>query len=91
MRTMAIGVISIYQRVLSPYWPSACRYTPTCSHYAQEAIETHGVLKGGWLALRRLSRCGPWGSNGYDPVPEPRHAHHDEKHAGAGSAWSSRR
>ena len=69
MRRLAIGLISLYQRVLSPYWPAACRYTPTCSHYAQEAIERHGLPTGGWMALKRLSRCQPWGAGGHDPVP----------------------
>lgn len=49
--------------------PAACRYTPTCSQYAVEAISTHGALKGGMLALRRICRCHPWGGSGYDPVP----------------------
>ncbi len=72
MRRVAIGLISIYQRVLSPYWPSSCRYEPTCSHYAQEAIGVHGTLGGGWLTLKRLARCAPWGGTGYDPVPPER-------------------
>lgn len=84
MRKLAIATISGYQKVLSPYWPSSCRYEPTCSHYAQEAISVHGTLKGGFLALRRLARCGPWGGNGYDPVP-PRHANINEN-AGTGLA-----
>jgi hypothetical protein len=77
MRKLAIGLVSAYQRVLSPYWPSSCRYEPTCSHYAQEAIDEHGTLKGGWLTLKRLARCAPWGGSGYDPVPL-RHANTKE-------------
>lgn len=50
--------------------PSPCRYLPTCSTYAVEAVELHGALRGGWLALRRISRCHPWGGHGYDPVPD---------------------
>ena len=58
-----------YQRGISPFLPPSCRYTPTCSAYAVEALEKHGAARGGWLALRRLSRCHPWGGHGYDPVP----------------------
>ena len=65
----ALLLLRFYQRVLSPYWPGTCRYTPTCSHYAHEAIERHGLARGGALALRRLARCHPWGGVGYDPVP----------------------
>lgn len=84
MRRTAIALISVYQRVLSPYWPSSCRYEPTCSHYAQEAITVHGTPKGAWLALKRLARCGPWGGSGYDPVPS-RHINVNEN-AGPGLA-----
>ena len=69
MKSWAVLVISAYQHILSPYLPSSCRYSPSCSHYSQEAIERHGMLKGGWLGLKRLARCHPWGSRGYDPVP----------------------
>ncbi len=58
-----------YQRAISPLLPPACRYAPTCSQYALEAIEAHGALRGVWLALRRLSRCHPGRTGGYDPVP----------------------
>jgi uncharacterized protein len=64
-----LGVIRQYQRFLSPVLPNACRYTPTCSVYAQEAIARYGAGKGSWLALRRLLRCNPFGGHGYDPVP----------------------
>ncbi|MDR0763151.1 MAG: membrane protein insertion efficiency factor YidD [Bacteroidales bacterium] len=64
-----IGLIKIYQYCISPFFPPACRYTPTCSAYAVEAIEKYGALKGGWLALKRLLRCHPFGGSGYDPVP----------------------
>ncbi|MBD5607747.1 MAG: membrane protein insertion efficiency factor YidD [Desulfovibrio sp.] len=61
--------IRVYQRVISPLLPPACRYFPTCSSYAIEAILIHGALKGSWLAIKRLARCHPWGGHGYDPVP----------------------
>ena len=70
MGRFVIRLIAAYQRVLSPYMPGACRYEPTCSHYAQDAIERHGLLRGGWLATKRLLRCQPWGGRGYDPVPD---------------------
>ena len=63
-------LIKVYQKIISPIFPSTCRYTPTCSHYAKEALEIHGLLKGSWLALKRISSCHPWGGNGYDPVPK---------------------
>jgi len=64
-----IGLVRFYQFAISPHTPSSCRYTPTCSQFAIEAIRKHGPFKGGWLALRRILRCHPWGSHGYDPVP----------------------
>jgi putative membrane protein insertion efficiency factor len=62
-------LIKLYQWVLSPWIGPKCRYTPTCSHYAVEALQKHGLLKGLWLSIKRISRCHPWGSSGYDPVP----------------------
>jgi putative membrane protein insertion efficiency factor len=61
--------VRAYRLVLSPWVGHGCRYQPTCSAYAMDALERHGALKGGWLALRRIGRCHPWGSSGYDPVP----------------------
>lgn len=61
--------IRFYQRCISPLTPPACRFTPTCSQYAVEAILKHGPFKGFWLAVKRISRCHPWGGSGYDPVP----------------------
>ena len=65
-----ILIVKIYQVVLSPLLPASCRYTPTCSVYAVEALQIHGPFKGGWLALKRISSCHPWGGHGYDPVPK---------------------
>lgn len=69
MRPLLIGSIRIYQLVLSPLLGPRCRFHPSCSHYAIEAIERHGAARGGWLALRRLARCHPLNAGGYDPVP----------------------
>lgn len=63
-------LIKIYQWVISPILgPNKCRFTPTCSHYAAEALKKYGPFKGSWLAIKRISRCHPWGGKGYDPVP----------------------
>jgi putative membrane protein insertion efficiency factor len=62
-------LIKFYQVVISPVLGPKCRFTPTCSQYAAEALKKHGVLKGGWLAVKRISRCRPGGGTGYDPVP----------------------
>lgn len=64
-----IALIKMYQWIISPILGPKCRFTPTCSQYALEAFKKHGVFKGLWLAVRRLSRCHPWGGHGYDPVP----------------------
>jgi uncharacterized protein len=64
-----VVLIKIYQWVISPWLGPKCRYTPTCSHYAEQAFKKHGVVKGMWLAIKRISRCHPWGGSGYDPVP----------------------
>lgn len=64
-----IGLIRFYQGAISPYLPSSCRYTPTCSHYGVEALKKHGPLKGGWFTLKRIASCHPWGGSGHDPVP----------------------
>ncbi len=64
-----ILLVRFYQLCISPLTPPSCRYTPTCSQYALEALRKYGPLKGGWLTLKRLARCHPWGGSGYDPVP----------------------
>lgn len=61
--------VRLYRLVASPWVGNGCRYQPTCSAYALEALELHGGIKGGWLAARRICRCHPWGGHGYDPVP----------------------
>ena len=66
---VALGLIGFYRRGISPLLPSSCRYTPSCSAYAAEAIDKYGVGRGGWLAFRRILRCRPFGGHGYDPVP----------------------
>mgnify|MGYP002860779486 FL=1 len=66
---LPIKLIRLYQIFLSPYMGRECRYTPTCSNYAIEALRKHGLLRGSWLAIRRILRCAPWGGSGYDPVP----------------------
>lgn len=70
MKKLMIKLIHFYQKYLSPLSPPSCRYVPSCSHYAIEAIEIHGPIKGGYLAIKRILKCNPWGGLGYDPVPE---------------------
>ncbi|MGB1269302.1 MAG: membrane protein insertion efficiency factor YidD [Flavobacteriaceae bacterium] len=65
-----ILLIRFYQSAISPYTPAACRFSPTCSSYSLEALQVHGLLKGSWLAIKRIGKCHPWGGSGYDPVPE---------------------
>lgn len=64
-----VFLIRLYQKFISPVLPASCRYTPTCSHYTIEALQTHGLLKGGWLSIKRIASCNPWGGSGYRPVP----------------------
>lgn len=66
---LLIAPIRLYQLAISPLLPRSCRFRPSCSHYAVEALARHGPVKGGWLAVRRIARCHPWGGAGYDPVP----------------------
>ena len=67
---LLIGIARGYQLLISPILPQTCRFNPTCSGYAIDAIRRHGPGRGGWLALRRIIRCHPWGGQGYDPVPD---------------------
>ena len=68
-KRIMLGMIRFYRRVISPMFPPCCRFTPTCSAYALEAIQKYGALKGGYLAVRRILRCNPFHPGGYDPVP----------------------
>ncbi|MFN2110854.1 MAG: membrane protein insertion efficiency factor YidD [Anaerolineae bacterium] len=69
MKAVALWLLRFYQRAISPHLIPSCRFTPTCSQYTYEAIERYGVLRGGWLGLKRLARCHPFNPGGYDPVP----------------------
>ncbi len=78
MRFLLIGLVKAYRLLLSPYVGRSCRFDPTCSQYALDALNEYGALKGGWMAMRRIGRCHPWHPGGYDPVPH-KHAHKDER------------
>ena len=69
-KAFALFLIRFYQRYISRGMGSSCIYQPTCSHYTYEAIEKHGVLRGGWLGAKRIARCHPFAKGGYDPVPD---------------------
>lgn len=69
MRRIVIKLIHGYQYLISPLTTPTCRFTPSCSHYTCEALAKHGVVKGGWLSIKRLLRCNPWNPGGYDPAP----------------------
>ncbi|MDT0622269.1 membrane protein insertion efficiency factor YidD [Croceitalea vernalis] len=64
-----VFLVRAYQLLISPYTPATCRYSPTCSTYTLNALKKHGLFKGGWLSLKRIISCNPWGGKGYDPVP----------------------
>jgi putative membrane protein insertion efficiency factor len=72
-----IQIVRFYRLAISPWLGRNCRYDPTCSSYAIAALQTHGLVRGGWLAMKRIGRCHPWGSSGYDPVPENKEAEHE--------------
>lgn len=69
MKQVVLWSILLYQKAVSPFLPTSCRYLPTCSHYSQDAVTKYGILKGSWLGAKRLARCHPLGGQGYDPVP----------------------
>ena len=70
MRKIISGIIALYRYLISPILGPSCRFTPTCSEYSQTAIMRFGVIKGGWISIKRIVSCHPWGKAGYDPVPE---------------------
>lgn len=74
LRRLAVMPIGLYRLLISPLLGPNCRYMPTCSAYATEAVLAHGVLRGGWMAIKRILRCHPWTAGGYDPVPSPVHS-----------------
>ena len=84
LRFIPIALIRAYRLLLSPFVGQHCRFHPTCSHYAEQAIQTHGFVKGGWLALRRLGRCHPWHPGGVDPVPPTAQRPADEQEKALG-------
>ncbi len=76
MRKLLIGLIQLYRYTLSPFIGQHCRYTPSCSQYAIEAIRLHGSWRGSWLAIKRVGSCHPWHPGGYDPVPDSSEGRH---------------
>lgn len=69
MKPFLLGAIRIYRLLLSPWWGRSCRFHPTCSVFAEEAIDRHGAARGTWMAFKRIGRCHPWCDGGFDPVP----------------------
>jgi putative membrane protein insertion efficiency factor len=74
-RRIVLALLRVYQLMFSPLFAGSCRFVPSCSAYAVEAVQRHGVVAGSWLTLRRLARCRPLAAHGFDPVPAPRSAH----------------
>jgi uncharacterized protein len=85
----AIFLIELYRHTISPMRLPTCRFTPTCSQYAVEALSEYGLVRGGWLAIVRLLKCGPWHRGGWDPIPERRSASRDASAHGADDLWDS--
>ncbi|MBI4193691.1 MAG: membrane protein insertion efficiency factor YidD [Betaproteobacteria bacterium] len=79
MKTVLLALIDAYRLLLSPFFGTQCRFYPTCSSYAREAIEVHGALRGSWLAVKRIAKCHPWHPGGVDPVPPTRSGAADER------------
>ena len=73
MKKLLVWIVRGYQLAISPMLGQNCRFYPSCSHYAIEALQTHGAARGSWLAARRIGRCHPWNDGGHDPVPPPQH------------------
>ena len=69
MKFLLLGLIRLYRVAVSPLFPPSCRFSPTCSQYALDAVAKYGALRGSWLSVKRLVKCGPWHAGGYDPVP----------------------
>ena len=69
MKFILLGLIRLYRVAVSPLFPPSCRFSPTCSQYALDAVAKYGALRGSWLSVKRLVKCGPWHAGGYDPVP----------------------
>ena len=78
MKSVFISCIRFYQRFISPLTPPTCRFYPTCSNYAVEAIQVHGAFKGSWLTIKRILKCHPFHKGGFDPVPFKKDKHHHE-------------
>jgi len=85
LRMLALGLIWFYRNCITPWTPQTCRYYPTCSSYAEQAIRSHGPIRGGWLAVRRVGRCHPWAPGGVDHVPPSQRERREQREAAEGS------
>lgn len=89
MKHVLIALLKAYRFAISPLYGDVCRYYPSCSAYALEAVQVHGSIRGSWLAVRRLARCHPWARGGLDPVPDSRHHTCDTTPSRGERAWAS--